>query len=93
MNTAEPMSIPAQFRTFVDADGRIKRMPVKLSKKVALSNWMLTLLEPERVYSEPELNEIFEVYVDDFALMRRMLVEAGNLERDRYGYEYRVAAR
>ena len=86
------MSIPAQFRTFVDADGRISRMPVKLSKKVELSNWMLTLLEPERVYSEPELNEVFETYVDDFALMRRMLVEAGSLERDRYGYEYRVAA-
>lgn len=86
------MSIPAQFRTFVDADGRISRMPVKLSKKVELSNWMLTLLEPERVYSETELNEVFETYVDDFALMRRMLVEAGSLERDRYGYEYRVAA-
>ena len=85
----EPMSIPAQFRTFVDADGRISRMPVKLSKKVELSNWMLTLLEPERVYSESELNEVFETYVDDFALMRRMLVESGSLERDRYGYEYR----
>jgi hypothetical protein len=83
------MGIPAQFRNFVDADGRIKRMPVKMSKKVELSQWLLTQLDTQRVYSEKELNEVFEAYVDDFALMRRMLVEAGHLERDRYGYEYR----
>ena len=83
------MSIPAQFRTFVNADGRIARMPVKLSKKIELSRWLLTLLEPGRAYTEKELNEAFETFVDDFALMRRMLVEAGELERDRYGYEYR----
>lgn len=83
------MDVPAQFRTFVNAEGRIKRMPVKLSKKIELSQWLLTLLDAERVYSEKELNEVFEAYVDDFALMRRMLVESGQLERDRYGYEYR----
>ena len=83
------MDVPAQFRTFLNAEGRIKRMPVKLSKKIELSQWLLTLLDAERVYSEKELNEVFEAYVDDFALMRRMLVESGQLERDRYGYEYR----
>lgn len=67
-------------------------MPVKMSKKIELSEWLLTLLDADRVYSEKELNEIFEAHVDDFALMRRMLVEAGSLERDRYGYEYRVSA-
>lgn len=87
------MSIPAQFRTFLDAEGRISRMPVKLSKKLELANWLLTLLDADRSYSEPELNAIFEAYVDDFALMRRMLVETGALERDRYGYEYRVSGR
>ena len=86
------MSIPTQFRTFVNADGRIKRMPVKMSKKIELSEWLLTLLDADRVYSEKQLNEVFETYVDDFALMRRMLVEAGSLERDRYGYEYRRVA-
>lgn len=85
----EAIGIPNQFRTFVSTDGRIKRMPVKMSKKIELSQWLLTLLDVNRVYSEKELNEVFETYVDDFALMRRMLVEAGSLERDRYGYEYR----
>ena len=87
------MSIPAQFRTYVDGEGRIRRMPVKLSKKIELAEWLLTLVEPDRVYSEKELNELFEAHVDDFALMRRMLVESGQLERDRYGYEYRRVIR
>lgn len=82
------MSIPATFASFVNQEGRIARLPVKLSKKIALSEWLLTLLDPERTYSEKEVNEIFGEFVDDFALMRRMLVEAGNLKRDRYGYEY-----
>lgn len=83
------MKVPAQFRTFADFDGRIRRMPVKLSKKIELSNWLLTLVDADRVYTEMELNELFEAYVDDFALVRRLLVESGSLERDRYGYEYR----
>lgn len=86
------MTIPNQFRTFANAEGRIQRMPVKLSKKIELSEWLLTLLDADRVYTEKELNEVFETYVDDFALIRRMLVEAGSLERDRYGYEYRRVA-
>lgn len=82
------MSIPAEFKSFVGTDGRIKRLPVKQGKKVALSQWLLTLLEPGVVYSEKQVNDLFFEYVDDFALMRRMLVDAGELLRDRYGYEY-----
>jgi hypothetical protein len=50
---------------------------------------LLEQLESGRAYSEPELNDIFEEYVDDYALMRRLLVDSGKLERDRYGHEYR----
>jgi hypothetical protein len=60
-----------------------------LSKKIALSEWALTLFEENRTYFEPEVNEIIGEYILDFALIRRMLVEAGKLERDKYGKEYR----
>ena len=83
------MTIPDAFKTFVNEDGRIARLPVKFSKKVALSEWLLTLLDASQSYSEKELNEVFAQFVDDFALMRRMLVDAGKLERDAYGHEYR----
>lgn len=85
------MSIPAEFKSFANADGRITRLPVKLSKKVALSQWLFTLLEDSKTYSEKELNDVFAQYVDDFALIRRMLVDAGWLERDAYGREYKKA--
>lgn len=77
------MQLPASFRTFTDSQGRITRLPVKLSKKRELSLWLATLLEPGRRYSEQEINELFEPFVDDFALMRRMLVESGTVARER----------
>lgn len=77
------MQLPASFRTFTDSQGRITRLPVKLSKKRELSLWLSTLLEPGRKYSEQEVSELFEEFVDDFALMRRMLVESGTIARER----------
>jgi hypothetical protein len=84
--------LPERFRTYADKTGRITRLPVKLGKKVELSLWALELFEVGRVYSEPEVNDIIGEYIDDFALMRRMLVEAGKLERDSYGREYMKVA-
>lgn len=85
------MELPARFKVFTDSDGRITRLPVKLSKKSDLAYWLLELLEPGRVYSEKEITATFIEYVDDFALMRRLLVEDGKLLRDASGYEYRRA--
>ncbi len=84
--------LPAQFKNFSDDAGRIVRLPVKLSKKIALADWALNLFEFDRSYSERQVNEIIGEFVEDFALIRRMLVESGQLERDRYGYEYRRVA-
>jgi hypothetical protein len=83
------MTLPTAFKGFQSSDGIIRRLPVKLSKKVALAEWAITLFEPDRVYSEPEVNDLIGQYILDFALIRRMLVEAGKLERDKYGKEYR----
>ncbi len=80
--------LPDRFRAYVDKSGRITRLPVKLGKKVELSLWALELFEVGRVYSEPEVNEIIGEYIEDFALIRRLLVEDGKLQRDAYGREY-----
>lgn len=84
------MNLPAGLQSFANADGRVSRLPVKWSKKVELARWLLELLEPNRSYSEAEVSEIFEQHVDDFALMRRLLVDQGLMTRDAYGREYRV---
>ncbi len=84
--------LPDCFRNYTDATGRITRLPVKLRKKVELAMWALELFEVGRVYSEPEVNEIIGEYIEDFALIRRLLVEDGKLQRDSYGREYSKVA-
>ena len=81
--------LPPQFQVYANKDGVIARLPVRLSKKVALANWAVELLEIGVVYSEPEVNDLIGSYIEDFALIRRMLVTSGRLQRDPYGREYR----
>lgn len=83
------MSLPATFQNFKSKDGVIVRLPVKLSKKIALADWALTLFAEDVVYTEKQVNEIIGEYILDFALIRRMLVDSGKLQRDSYGKEYR----
>lgn len=77
------------FDAFKDSNGRITRLPAKLSRKNKLSIELLEALEHGVTYTEPELNEILKSYLDDFALVRRTLVDMGLLERDAYGKQYR----
>jgi hypothetical protein len=86
------MSIPSQFLVYTNTDGVIQRLPVKLSKKIELANWAATLFDTDTSYTEAEVNRIIGQYIEDFALIRRMLVTLGQLERDAYGYQYRKAA-
>jgi hypothetical protein len=83
------MDAPAELRTLIGADGRIKRLPVKLLRKEILAKWALERIEFNREYTEREINESFFEVVDDFALIRRMLVEMNLLERDKYGRVYK----
>jgi len=85
------MTIPDAFKGYVGSSGIVSRLPVKLSKKIALADWALTLFEQNVVYTEKEVNEIIGEYILDFALIRRMLVDSSKLERDPYGKEYRLA--
>lgn len=86
------MSLPAKLKNFADRDGRVVRLPVKWGKKAELADWLLSLLEPQVRYTELEINEIFGQWVDDFALMRRLLVDSGKLAREVDCSAYWVAA-
>ena len=83
------MDLPAQFQAFQDKEGRIVRLPAKHSKKQDLCLFLLGAFEEGVSYSEPEVTRILLQYVDDFAYVRRVLVNMGLLERDRYGRVYR----
>ncbi|MFM2023462.1 MAG: hypothetical protein RIR89_854 [Actinomycetota bacterium] len=77
------------FSAYKDPQGRITRLPSKLSKKDQLSLELLEAFEFGVEYSEPQLNEILKAYLDDFALVRRTLVQMGHLQRDPYGRVYK----
>lgn len=83
------MFIPDSLKTFVNAEGRFTRLPAKHSKKLQLAMTLLQQVEVNREYSEPEINDVFSEFVDDFAYVRRTLVDLGHLSRDAYGKCYR----
>lgn len=84
---AKPLELK-DFAAYKDPSGRITRLPAKLSRKDKLSLQLLEIFQPGVEYSEPELNEMLKVYLDDFALVRRTLVDMGHLQRDAYGKVY-----
>ncbi len=81
------------FAAYKDSYGRITRLPAKLSRKNKLSLQLLEIFQPGVEYSEPELNEMLKAYLDDFALVRRTLVDMGYLQRDAYGKVYTLVAK
>lgn len=63
-------------------DGRIERVPAKRKVRAAVLLEVLGRFEPGRVYSEPEVNEVLLEVHEDFAYLRRELVNYHYLERE-----------
>jgi DNA-binding transcriptional ArsR family regulator len=75
---------------FLDEHGRITRWSSKLKDQEAMMAYVLEKFEPERSYSEMEVNEMIQRwYLDaDFVLLRRSMVDAGLLHRTKDGFRY-----
>lgn len=86
---------PAQtgIERFLTADGAIKAYPSNLTERGELLALIArTCVGEEEVLSEAELNARLERFSPDVAVLRRYLVDYGELERTRSGSEYaRVA--
>ena len=72
-------------------DGRIERVPAKRKERAAVLLEVVSRFEPGRVYAEPEVNEVLLGVHEDFAYLRRELVNYHYLERE--AGLYRTAAR
>jgi hypothetical protein len=70
------------LRAFVRADGRIERLPAKASKRLLVLDYVAQAFEIGHRYPEREVNATLLRYHDDYASLRRNLVDAGFLERD-----------
>lgn len=80
-----------ELKHFLDADGRLTKMPVKRKKKLAFLVYLAPRFAVDRTYTEPEINEIIGAWhtFSDPATIRRELVEHGMLTRDPAGRKYR----
>ena len=61
----------------------LKAIPPKQKKKVAVLGRIAEELEPDRRYTEKELNELLKGIHEDYATLRRYLIEYGFMDRER----------
>lgn len=70
-------------------NGRLTTFPSRQKKLVVVLRWLATLFEPDRLYSEPEVNAVLKmVYAHDYVTLRRELVDFGYLRRELGGGKY-----
>ena len=63
------------INTFCDEDGRIKQFPAQQKKFEAILRYVFKEFEPGVRYTEKEVNEILSHFSDDYASLRRGLIE------------------
>lgn len=71
-------------------DGRLTAIPSQRKKRAAVLRALAGHFDLDRDYSEPEVNEVIAGWHDDVATLRRELVMARWLTRDRAGSVYRL---
>ncbi|KAF1301262.1 MULTISPECIES: DUF2087 domain-containing protein [Enterococcus] len=76
---------------YLDEKGRISQFPSKEKRKIILLTVIAQRFDPQKNYSEPAVNEIIKQFMDDFATIRRYLIEYGFLKRTKDGKTYWVA--
>ena len=69
-------------------DGRLKIIPAKRKKLMAVLRWLAAQFQPDVQYSERQVNDILTRYHEDYAGLRRDLVDFGFLRRERDGGKY-----
>ncbi|MFS0784078.1 DUF2087 domain-containing protein [Bacillus sp. 1P06AnD] len=69
-------------------DGKLTTFSMKQKYKIIVLREMMNLFEPERTYSEKEVNELIKSVYGDFVTVRRYLIEYGFLDREKDGSSY-----
>ncbi|MFN8528417.1 MAG: DUF2087 domain-containing protein [Anaerolineae bacterium] len=75
--------------------GKLKTIPAMQGKGyrqlLIVLRWLVTNFQPETIYTEREVNAILQPIHEDYALLRRYLVDLRYLKRDRAGSRYELA--
>ena len=76
------------IKTYSLPDGRLKTIPLQQKKLVAVLRYVSNAFEMDKRYTEKQVNEILTRFNEDYALLRRELVEFGFMQRQGGGGEY-----
>ncbi|MFG3225237.1 DUF2087 domain-containing protein [Kitasatospora sp. NPDC048194] len=91
MTQPVPAATPGVSALFA-SDGRLISVPRKAARREQLlAHLAQTLFEPDRSYTEAEVNDALRTVHDDAPALRRYLVESGHLARPKDGSSYRRA--
>jgi hypothetical protein len=82
---ASTVSQDAVIRTFM-SDGRITTLPAKRSRRLVLLDHIAQSFDIGVRYSEGEVNKILRQVHEDYAALRRYLVDEEFLSRDQGQY-------
>lgn len=67
---------------FIGGDGRLAVVPTRRAKRLVVLDHIAQRFEPGRRYTEPEVNEVLTGFHDDYAALRRYLVDERFLQRE-----------
>jgi predicted transcriptional regulator len=76
------------LNTYLSSDGRLLAFPVQRKKEEAILRYIVRVFEPNRRYTEKQVNKILSRFSEDVARLRRNLVGFGFMERQGGGGEY-----
>ena len=65
---------------FMDA-GRLIQIPARRKKRMIVLRWLADHFRPGERYTEAQVNELIGRYHEDFALLRRLIVDEELMQR------------
>jgi hypothetical protein len=74
------------LQNFLTEDGRLRDIPTKHSKLLAVLDHLAQSFEPGKTYPEAVVNQTLQQFHPDYAALRRYLVENGFLTRENNVY-------
>jgi hypothetical protein len=77
------------IKTYLN-EGKLHTFPSKEKRKFIILEYIIESFDLEKVYTEKEVNEVLNTLYDDFATIRRYLIDYKFLTRSKDGMEYQV---
>lgn len=69
-------------------DGRVPNLPSKVNRWLVILRWIATKFEPGKHYTEKQVNAILRDINEDYATVRRYLIDYGYMRRELGGGDY-----